>query len=107
MDFRQFAHGLESSAAGARLLPTISGRSASCATTTPKTETLSSSNSSQSDPDLEDAAEPFPLEAEQICAFIRQTTKLDPHTKPGPQLVAIINSIFSTESVAIFDADLG
>jgi len=46
------------------------------------------------------------LEADQLCTFIRETTKLDPHRKPGPQLAALVHSIFPVESVAIFDADL-
>jgi len=52
------------------------------------------------------AAAAVPPEAEQLCTFIRETTKLDPHRKPGPQLVTLVRSIFSAESVAIFDADL-
>jgi len=47
-----------------------------------------------------------PSEAERLCAFIHETTKLDPHRKPGPQLVGLVRSIFQVESVAIFDADL-
>jgi two-component system sensor histidine kinase KdpD len=47
-----------------------------------------------------------PSEAEQLCTFIHETTKLDSHRKPGPQLAALVQSIFGVESVAIFDADL-
>jgi two-component system sensor histidine kinase KdpD len=46
------------------------------------------------------------LESEQLCSFIRETTKLDPHRKPGQQLANLIQSIFRVESVAVFDADL-
>ena len=45
-------------------------------------------------------------EAEQLCALIQETTRLDPHRKPGQALATMIHSIFRTESVAIFDADL-
>ena len=48
----------------------------------------------------------LPLEAENLCIFIRKTTQLDPHGKPGPQLAVLVQSIFKVESVAIFDADL-
>ena len=51
-------------------------------------------------------AGPSPSEAERLCTFIRETTKLDPHRKPGPQLVGLVRSTFQVESVAIFDADL-
>jgi two-component system sensor histidine kinase KdpD len=52
------------------------------------------------------ASPPFPIEADQLCVFIRETTRLDPHRKPGPQLAVLVQSIFQVESVAIFDADL-
>jgi two-component system, OmpR family, sensor histidine kinase KdpD len=52
------------------------------------------------------AATPSPIEADQLCVFIRETTRLDPHRKPGPQLAVLVQSIFQVESVAIFDADL-
>jgi two-component system sensor histidine kinase KdpD len=45
-------------------------------------------------------------EAEQLCALIQETTRLDPHSKPGQTLASLIHSIFRVESVAIFDADL-
>jgi two-component system sensor histidine kinase KdpD len=48
----------------------------------------------------------FPLEAQNLCAFIRQTTHLDPHRKPGSQLAVLVKSIFQIEASAIFDADL-
>jgi two-component system sensor histidine kinase KdpD len=48
----------------------------------------------------------FPLEACQLCTFIDETTKLDPHRKPGQPLAALVQSIFQVESVGIFDADL-
>ena len=46
------------------------------------------------------------VESNQICEFIQQTTRLDPHRKPGQTLASLVHSIFHTESVAIFDADL-
>jgi two-component system sensor histidine kinase KdpD len=45
-------------------------------------------------------------EAEQLCALIQETTRLDPHSKPGQTLATLIHTIFKAESVAIFDADL-
>lgn len=45
-------------------------------------------------------------EAERLCAFIQETTRLDPHRKPGQALANLIQSIFHAESVAIYDADL-
>lgn len=46
------------------------------------------------------------LQAEQLCALIQETTKLDPHRKPGAKLAALVQSIFQLESVAILDVDL-
>ena len=46
------------------------------------------------------------VEGERLCAFIRETTKLDPNRKPGHQLAGLVRSIFEVESVAIFDVDL-
>jgi two-component system sensor histidine kinase KdpD len=51
-------------------------------------------------------AAPFPPEADQLCTLIHETTKLDPHRKPGQSLATLVQSIFQVESVAIFDADL-
>ncbi|HEV2275245.1 MAG TPA: ATP-binding protein [Acidobacteriaceae bacterium] len=45
-------------------------------------------------------------EAERLYQLTRETTQLDPHRKPGPQLAALVRSIFDVEAVAIFDADL-
>jgi len=45
-------------------------------------------------------------EADQLCDLIRETTKLDPHRKPGQRLAAMVQSIFQLESVAILDVDL-
>jgi two-component system, OmpR family, sensor histidine kinase KdpD len=45
-------------------------------------------------------------DADRLCAFIHETTKLDPHRKPGQQLVDLVRSIFHMEAVAIFDDDL-
>jgi two-component system sensor histidine kinase KdpD len=53
-----------------------------------------------------EAAAPFPLEADQLCTLIDETTKLDPHRKPGQPLATLVQSIFQVESVGIFDADL-
>ena len=41
-----------------------------------------------------------------LVAFIQETTHLDPHKKPGPQLAVLARSIFDLEAVAVFDADL-
>jgi two-component system sensor histidine kinase KdpD len=38
--------------------------------------------------------------------LIDETTKLDPHRKPGQSLANLVHSIFQVESVGIFDADL-
>jgi two-component system sensor histidine kinase KdpD len=57
----------------------------------------------------EQAAQPpeaFPLDAARLCTLIQDTTTLDPHRKPGHALVAMVQSIFQVESVAIFDDDL-
>lgn len=54
----------------------------------------------------EQPATPFPPEADQLCTFIHETTKLDPHRKPGQPLAALVQSTFQLESVGIFDADL-
>ena len=43
---------------------------------------------------------------DQLCAFIQEATKLDPHKKPGAQLANLLHWIFKLESVAIFDVDL-
>jgi two-component system sensor histidine kinase KdpD len=47
-----------------------------------------------------------PTEAEMIYELIQNTTQLDLHRKPGPQLASLIHAIFAVEAVAIFDADL-
>jgi two-component system sensor histidine kinase KdpD len=51
-------------------------------------------------------AEPFSLDAARLCTLIQDTTILDPHRKPGHPLVAMVQSIFQADSVAIFDNDL-
>lgn len=51
-------------------------------------------------------AEAHRIAAENISEFTRDTTQLDPHREPGPQLVSLIQSIFGIEAAAIFDADL-
>jgi two-component system sensor histidine kinase KdpD len=43
---------------------------------------------------------------EKLCALIQQTTQLDPHRKPGPQLVELVGSIFGLDAAAVLDADL-
>jgi two-component system sensor histidine kinase KdpD len=45
-------------------------------------------------------------DADRLCIFIHETTKLDPHRKPGQQLAVLVQSIFKVEAVAIFDDDL-
>ncbi len=52
------------------------------------------------------ASETNSSELEKLCAFVRNTTRLDPCGKPGPQLAVLVQSIFEMESTAIFDADL-
>jgi two-component system, OmpR family, sensor histidine kinase KdpD len=52
------------------------------------------------------AVAPVQPDAERLCNFIYETTRLDPHRKPGDRLAALVQSIFQVESVAIFDADL-
>jgi two-component system sensor histidine kinase KdpD len=46
------------------------------------------------------------LEWQLLCAFLQETTQLNPHGKPGPQLTELVRSIFRLEAVAIYDADL-
>jgi len=45
-------------------------------------------------------------EAGWFAAFVEAAVRLDLHTKPGPQLVSLVRSIFDVEAVALFDADL-
>src|SRR4051812_512641 len=45
-------------------------------------------------------------ELDLLCRFIDETTTLDPHHKPGPQLASILQRLFQLESVGIFDVDL-
>jgi two-component system sensor histidine kinase KdpD len=51
-------------------------------------------------------AEQHRLAAEKLWVFTRDTTQLDLHREPGPQLASLVKSIFAIEAVAIFDADL-
>lgn len=44
--------------------------------------------------------------AEKVCELLRHAAEFDLHRNPGPQLAAIIRSIFAFEAVAILDADL-
>jgi|SRR6185312_16075029 len=46
------------------------------------------------------------VETERLCALIQETTKLDPHRKPGQALAVLVQSLFPVESAAIFDVDL-
>lgn len=45
-------------------------------------------------------------EADKLCEFLHKTTHLNPHRKPGPQLVDLVQSIFDVDAVAILDLDL-
>ena len=47
-----------------------------------------------------------PVETERLCALIQETTRLDPHRKPGHALAMLSQSIFRLESIAILDVDL-
>lgn len=52
-------------------------------------------------------ASPAPQqEVDRICDLITQAAEIDLHSRPGPQLAALAQSIFGLESVGIFDADL-
>src|ERR1700751_4073989 len=46
------------------------------------------------------------LEAEKLYEFTYNTSLLDLHQKPGPQLAALVQSLFDVEAVAIFEPDL-
>ncbi len=45
-------------------------------------------------------------EADRLCEFLHKTTRVNPHRKPGQQLVDLVQSIFDVEAVAILDLDL-
>ena len=45
-------------------------------------------------------------EADKLCQFLHKTTHVNPHRKPGPQLVDLVQSIFDVDAVAILDLDL-
>lgn len=45
-------------------------------------------------------------EADKVCEFLHKTTRVNPHRKPGQQLVDLVQSIFDVEAVAILDLDL-
>jgi two-component system sensor histidine kinase KdpD len=51
-------------------------------------------------------AEPNNSDAERLCTFIYETTRLSPNRKPGQELANLVQSIFQVESVAILDGDL-
>ncbi|HEX9200840.1 MAG TPA: ATP-binding protein [Acidobacteriaceae bacterium] len=98
--FRQITQTIQTRPSGGRLLSLIGGKrpaSSAPATEPPLSAPLTSTGQTVA---------PFPMQAQQLCNFIIETTKLDPHRKPGPQLAILVQSIFQVESVAIFDADL-
>jgi len=45
-------------------------------------------------------------ELDALCHLIADTTRLDLHRKPGPQLAELIRSALELEAAAIFDSDL-
>lgn len=45
-------------------------------------------------------------EADKLCEFLHKTTHVNPHRKPGQQLVELVQSIFDVDAVAILDLDL-
>jgi two-component system sensor histidine kinase KdpD len=45
-------------------------------------------------------------EADRLCEFLHKTTHVNPHRKPGQQLVDLVQSIFDVDAVAILDLDL-
>lgn len=45
-------------------------------------------------------------EADRLCQFLQKTTHVNPHRKPGQQLVDLVQSIFDVDAVAILDLDL-
>ena len=51
-------------------------------------------------------AAPLKSDADRLCAFVYETTRLGPNRKPGQDLANLVKSIFQVEAVAIFDADL-
>jgi two-component system, OmpR family, sensor histidine kinase KdpD len=51
-------------------------------------------------------ASPEQLDADRLCTFLDETTRLGPNRKPGQALASLVQSIFQVESVAILDGDL-
>ncbi|HXS13817.1 MAG TPA: ATP-binding protein [Acidobacteriaceae bacterium] len=45
-------------------------------------------------------------EADKLCEFLHKATHVNPHRKPGQQLVDLVQSIFDVDGVAILDLDL-
>ncbi len=45
-------------------------------------------------------------EANKICEFLHKATHVNPHRKPGQQLVDLLQSIFDVDAIAILDLDL-
>lgn len=45
-------------------------------------------------------------EADKLCEFLHKATHVNPHQKPGQQLVDLVQSIFDVDAVAILDLDL-
>jgi two-component system sensor histidine kinase KdpD len=41
-----------------------------------------------------------------LFQFAQQTTQLDLHREPGPQLASLLQSVFSMDAAAVFDSDL-
>ena len=41
-----------------------------------------------------------------VCELVQTAARMDLHQKPGPQLAAMIQTIFDVEAVAVFDADM-
>lgn len=71
----------------------------------PAPGTRRSRESSAGDPDVPSEG-PLDADCDRLCQFIQEATRLDPRRKPGPQLAGLVQSIFTLESVAIFDLDL-
>ncbi len=45
-------------------------------------------------------------EASKLCELLHKATHVNPHRKPGQQLVDLVQSIFDVDAVAILDLDL-
>lgn len=60
----------------------------------------------QTFPVMAEGAQSNRTEAEKVCELVHGAARLDLQLKPGPQMAALIHSIFGVEAVAIFDGDL-